>query len=160
MKKKNILKYLKTLQSQFEEKTREGGAKFWCLKEKDYDKYLPIVRAIHGVEILPDDFRYSTIVGLIDNLLNYSYDSLDLESHLENYKYEIIDNEVSIYNSDLREWFARSHRSAEYCDEAAQNYGVGSGDGFNVMNLIKQGQYSEIEEIYGNLERHLLEICS
>ena len=143
---------IKRLASKFTQLTRADGTKFWMMQSEDHDDVdFDIVRDIHGTDILPDDFRYETIVNLLDRLQDYDFNSVD-ELRDNGIDHEITDSLVDVYNSDLTTWLASHLSRADFCNEAVSE---GLSDGSDIFKTIQAGQYLEISEILNRLLAHL-----
>lgn len=140
---------IEELSAQFHEQTRINGSKFWSLKPDNYDKYIDIVRNIHGTEFLPDDYRYGIIVSLLDKLQEYT-EPLDQDNSSE-----IIDSLVDIGNYDLSAWLKSNISRGMYVDEACEELGYPKE---GIFKALQYGQYKEIEEIYNNLISELMKL--
>ena len=81
----------------------------------------------------------------MQRLTEYTVDGPD---DVDEYRAEIVDGMVDIYNKDLTDWLNNSYYNVEACDEAEVNLGFG-GDDINIIDRIKRGQYWAIDQIYG-----------
>jgi hypothetical protein len=60
-----------------------------------FDGPQEFIQAVHGTDILPDNFRFDTIAGLVDRLLAYSYETFE-ELRDKGFDHEIIDGMVYV----------------------------------------------------------------
>ena len=112
-----------TLRSAFVEKDREPAAAdsrlaptFWaCRDEIEIDSDLKeFIRELHDDE-LPNDWRYQTIVRILDEIIEISAYNLSVE--WADQPHTIADALVCIYTSELAAWFAENASRCEYHDE-------------------------------------------
>ena len=147
MLKKEVLRLANLLTT----KKRDNGETFICCKDNASEADREIIREFHGTDILPDDFRYSSISGLLDTMSNY--DCSDIET-LEDLRHEIIDSNIDIYTKDLLTWLASNTNRVDYCNKAIDD-GITSGD---IMSIISYGQFLELDGIYSNILSYLGDI--
>jgi hypothetical protein len=147
---KTVKQIASELNSQFHEQTRTNGEKFWSLKPDNYDQYIDAVRDIHGTDMLPDDWRYSMIVSILDKIKEYDAETVE---DFEDTRHEIIDGLVDIYNQDRLNWLASNLCRSEYVDEAVSEFGWPEKEG--IYQAIAYGQYREIEELFNNIMNYL-----
>lgn len=148
MENKNLQKLAAVLSDCLEEKERENGKKFLCikdgLKKSTKEKVRNLIHAAHNDgEFLPDDFRYGMAAKALSLIAGGELDGENL--------YEIADQEVDVYNSDLLKWVSSNLSRSEYVNEAVSEYGW-PGD---IMAAIVMGQSKEIEEIFGAVLHYL-----
>lgn len=140
---KTIKNILKELKNEFYKENNKV-----CIKKDKEEIYNDFMDLIHGTEFLPDDFRYSKTLDLINSLLDYDIESLD---DLTEYSSEIIDSHVDIYNNDLTNWLSSNTLRLNYCNEGISEYGKQD----DTIKTISIGQYIEIEEIYNGLVEYI-----
>lgn len=148
MESKNLQKLAAVIYDCLEEKERENGEKFLCikdgLKKSTEDKVGNLILAAHNDgEFLPDDFRYNMIGSALSSIAAGSLDDENI--------YEIAGQEVDVYNSDLLRWVSSNLSRLEYVNEAVSEYGW-PGD---LMAAIVMGQSKEIQEIFGAVLHYL-----
>jgi len=122
-------------------KHRDTGAEYVCRADDAPEWTLDVVMHAHG-DMLPDDWRYMMIQNVAYMIAER--DDVDADD-LSDVMHEAIDNQVSIYNSDLCAWLASSVHRIGYCDEALDEFGLPSK---SVITAIQQGQRLEYEEIW------------
>jgi hypothetical protein len=103
-----------TLRSAFEEKHRDNGSSFWACTDQVGDSLQKLIRDLHDDE-LPNDWRYQTIVGILDAIVEMSEDAstewLDASS-------VIADRLTSVWTSELAAWIGENGNRASYHDDA------------------------------------------
>ena len=92
-------------------------------------------------EMLPDDWRYSAIVAILEKLIEVGAETADSFDHPD----ELIDDMVNIYTSDLCDWLASHPLRAGYCDEAVAD--LGAPEPFNLITVLQMGQRTEYHQI-------------
>ena len=103
-----------TLRAAFEQLEREDGTTYWHLTdEADQDDLVDWLRCLHDDE-LPNDWRYSTIVSILDALMD--------EDDLSNadpgeLSVSISNNLTDIYNHSLFQWYADIPSRVDYIEE-------------------------------------------
>ena len=114
-------KDVSTLRNAFILNTREDGSEFWSRTDeaKDDEDLNNLIRACHDGE-LPNEWRYQTIVNILDKIADYGD-----EDELSDAVFEITDSCVSIYNAELGAWIAENGSRLGYCDEAMNELVVG-----------------------------------
>ena len=140
---KTISEKIKEYSDAFESKKRTStGENIVILKDNAPEELKKAVQDAHG-ERLPDDWIYGTFADLMQNLTGYTINNME---DVENYRGEIVDGYVDIYNKDLTDWLNGSYYNVEACDEASKEYGDADGD---IMERIKRGQYWAIDQVFG-----------
>ena len=107
-----------TLRAAFTQDKRQDGTLYWCLTEQarqSVDDLTEWLRGLHDDE-LPNDWRYETIVSILDALMDVEgladhKDHNDLVDGIAN-------NITDIYNSDLLQWYADIPSRVAYIDDA------------------------------------------
>ena len=105
-----------TLRAAFTQDKRTDGTLFWCLTEQarqSVDDLTEWLRDLHDNE-LPNDWRYETIVGICDALMD--------EDDLSNadpgeLSVGIANNLTDIYNHSLFQWYADNPSRVDYIEE-------------------------------------------
>ena len=148
----NTLKQeIRRLEQLFTSSKRQDGTVFWHCKDTVNDSDRDLVRDFHETDILPDDFRFETIVNLLDKLNEYDFDSVDYIRD-NGIDHEIIDILVNFETSKLTAWLASHNSRIEWCNEAVNQ---GLIDGSDIIKTIQCGQYLEIQMIMNNILSHL-----
>lgn len=156
-----IRKKLSEFSQAFETFTRgEDPEHHWRLKAEVKEIYHNLVREIHSVEMLPDDFRYSTISRISDELVhNLPWGEIDtleeFAEKAEELRHECVDNLVDIGNHDILKWAVSHSLRVSYVDEAASEYGIAN----DLIKQLQLGQYKEIDEIYARFIKYFAEFC-
>ena len=123
-----------TLRSAFKEEHRDDGSSFWSCQHVDAGtELLEFIHELHDEE-LPNDWRYQTIVQIIDAIIEDDLTNCD--------PYELADgianNITDIYNSSLFQWYADHPDRVSYVDEAVGE-GLISAD-VDVIGRLTIGQ--------------------
>lgn len=155
----DIKKQLADLSSAFETRINKGET-YWCLKDSERETYQDLVRDIHSTDILPDNYRYSIISKISDELVhNLPWQDIatveEFEEKAEELRHECVDGLVSIYNSELLEWVASHGHRPSYVDEAVREYGAPD----SLLKQLQLGQYYEIDAIYSRFIKYFAEFC-
>ena len=139
----NFLDKVKLFESAFTtfERNEETNYK---LKDTAPEFMTDIVREVHG-RLMPDDFTYNTIYGVVSCLEDYKVDSTDSD-----HSSEIIDSLIDVYTHNLKQWF---NKFSEYCDDA-QAEGLVSEDS-SMSDRMMAGQYQHISEIYYSVVKEI-----
>ena len=125
-----------TLRAAFKQETRDDGSKFYSCQHVDAGtELLEFIQDLHDDE-LPNDWRYDTIVSILDALCEVN----DLNSYQDIYDLAggIADNITDIYNSDLLKWYADNTSRLCYIEEA-ESEGIIS-DGASIDARLTIGQ--------------------
>ena len=105
-----------TLRSAFEEKHREDGTSFWACVDEVGDDLQDFIRGLQDGES-PNDWRYKTIVQVLDAVVECSEYSDNWESAAR----EIAEQLTSAYTSELASWLAECSDRISYSeDEVAE----------------------------------------
>lgn len=115
--------------ARFEQRTRADEHTFWCLTDGSPDWMKDLCHDAHG-DMMPDDHRYSFIVGALTVLAEDDQDGDSIEA--------------DCYTADLTGWLqSRTDRFA-YCDQAVEE-----GYGFtDTVTLLALGQLMEKREVF------------
>ena len=107
-----------TLRAAFTQDKRQDGTLYWCLTEQarqNDDDLTPWLHDLHDDE-LPNDWRYETIVSILDALMDIN-GLVDYEDH-----HDLVDgianNITDIYNGSLLQWYADVPSRVAYIDDA------------------------------------------
>ena len=114
-----------------------------------FDGPQDFIQAVHGTDILPDNFRFDTIAGLVDRLLEYDFEDFG-ELQYKGIEHEIIDGMVYVYNNDLVKWLSSNFVRADFVNEAA-SLGLIDTNNFDLFQALQVGQYLEIQMLLNNL---------
>lgn len=105
-----------------------------------------VIREFHGIDFLPDDFRYKTMMNIVDSLIDYSFE-LSLEQ-LSDKRDDYISDLVDVYTGKLTSWLASDLKRLEYCDSAKID---NCSNKATMCDILSMGQYLEIDEVFSNL---------
>jgi hypothetical protein len=102
-----------TLRSAFKEEQRADGSSFWSCQHVDAGtELLEFIQELHDDE-LPNDWRYETIVSILDAIIDS-----DKDANTDDLAIGIADNLTDIYNHDLIKWYADRTDRVWYVDNA------------------------------------------
>ncbi|MEM0353794.1 MAG: hypothetical protein QXM15_04735 [Archaeoglobaceae archaeon] len=139
----------------FEKRHRQDGTSFVALKrdlEEDKEWMQDLLQTAHGLEMLPDDFRYEVIYEAA--LAISESDDYDEEDALS-FADEFVGRQS---NKSLIYWLASHSLRAFYCDQACDEGLASSEDG--IIHRIAAGQLWEVRMIYQRLYEALEERLS
>ena len=107
-----------TLRAAFTQDKKTDGTPYWCFTEQarqNDDDLTPWLMGLHDDE-LPNDWRYETIVSILDALMDVD----DLDSYEDHHDLidGIADNLTDIYNGALLQWYADNPNRVAYIDDA------------------------------------------
>jgi len=107
-----------TLRAAFTQDKRQDGTLFWCLTEQARQSVDDLTEWLHNLhdDELPNDWRYETIVSILDALIDIE-DLKDFEDYYDLIS-GIADNITDIYNSDLLQWYADNTSRLCYIEQA------------------------------------------
>lgn len=142
---------IRRLEQLFTFSKRENGETFFHAKNSCSDSDRDLIRSFHGMDILPDDFRFETIVNLLDKLNEYEFETVE-DIEYKGIDHEIVDSLVDVYTGHLTAWLASHNCRLEFCNEAVNE---GLIDGSDIIKTMQCGQYLEIEMIMNNILSHL-----
>lgn len=134
----------KELYGMFETRKRDGGSSFVALRDSAPEWAHDFVREAHGVDMLPDDYRYRWIRDALGALAD------NPDSDPQELAFEFADA-IDVYISDRIAWLGSNLQRATYCAQA-QEEGL-APDKADVVTLIGLGQYQERWEIFFNVVR-------
>lgn len=124
-----------TLRSAFELATRDDGSDFWRLTSEarqTVDDLSSFVMDLHDEE-LPNDWRYQTIVQIIDEIIES-----DKDTDPSDLAREIADSLTTIYTCELGSWLSENSGRLAYCDDANRE-GLVPADA-SMFNRLRIGQ--------------------
>src|ERR1051325_8984746 len=128
--------------------TLRGAENITILKDDASSELKKAVREAHGGQ-LRSDWIFSNFHAILDNLSGYTVESRD---DIEEYRHEIVDGLVDIYNHDLTAWLGDNTQNLEWVNEAGREYGHEAGD---TIKSIQLGQYMAIDDIYSHVVKLL-----
>ena len=107
-----------TLRAAFTQDTRQDGTLYWCLTEQARQSVDDLTEWLHSLhdDELPNDWRYETIVSILDALMDVD-GLVDHEDH-HDLVTGIADNLTDIYNGALLQWYADIPSRVDYIDDA------------------------------------------
>ena len=107
-----------TLRAAFTQDKKTDGTSYWCFTKQarqSVDDLTEWLRGLHDDE-LPNDWRYETIVSILDALMDVE-GLADHEDH-DDLVQGISDNITDIYNGALLQWYADIPSRVAYIDDA------------------------------------------
>ena len=107
-----------TLRAAFTQEKRQDGTTFWTYTDQarqSTDDLATWIGELHDDE-LPNDWRYETIVSILDALMDVE-GLADHEDH-DDLVQGISDNITDIYNGALLQWYADIPSRVAYIDDA------------------------------------------
>jgi len=141
---------LEKIYNQFERKININDEAFYCLKDNTSELMQDDFRdLIHGIEFMPDNYRYETAYSIIGNLLEYSFNDLD---DIRDIEPEICDSLISIYNHHLTNWLSSNLKRQRFCNEALE---LELGNSRDINSILQAGQYLEAQEIFNGVLAYL-----
>ena len=107
-----------TLRAAFTECKRQDGSTYWAPTEQvdDDDLLIDFIRDLHDDEF-PNDWRYETIVSILDALMEVDAPLDEFMDH-HDLVFGIADNLTDIYNGSLLQWYADIPSRVAYIDDA------------------------------------------
>lgn len=127
--------------------SRSASGKIWINKDHENQLVVDLCFSAHdNGNMLPDDFRYSKIVDILDLIAEENDDYDHIIERIENI-------EPDIYTSDLTAWLHSRNDRVYYLTEALEE-GIGITDGFQ---LLAYAQKKEIQEIGNAVLEYLIE---
>lgn len=97
-------------QKAFGKVTRDDRSTFFILKDDSPEWMTEIIRACHD-GCMPCDIIYDGIVTILDSLINYDFDAIELDDII----YEVSDDFINNYN--LWTWARDFSDSSQYIEE-------------------------------------------
>lgn len=124
-------------------RTRDNGDTFIRLADGSPEWMRDVIRVAHADygTMLPDDYRYSLIQSLADELADT--DDADTVDDLR----DRLDAHVYIYTVDLTRWLASAVIRVDYVDAVLKEYGPAA----DCFSLLQQAQLHEIESTFDQL---------
>ena len=107
-----------TLRAAFTQEKRQDGTLYWCLTEQARQSVDDLTEWLHELhdDELPNDWRYETIVSILDALMDV--EGLDDYEDHHDLADGIANNSTDIYNADLLQWYADMPSRVAYIDDA------------------------------------------
>ena len=107
-----------TFRSAFQELEREDGSQYWTFTDEadDSEELKEFVRELHDKE-WPNDWRFETIIRIIDAIIEHSKGSND---YWEDQSFEIAEALTTIYTGELLQWYADNPSRLNYVDQARE----------------------------------------
>jgi hypothetical protein len=116
-----------------EQKTRDNGEKFYCLKDKAPKWMTGVCCAAHeNGAILPDDYRYQFIVDALE-IIAEGGTSDEAQEGFDNW-------ESDIYTNSLTAWL---HSRCDRVEYLTQAIGDGSKDGCGALSYAQCLEFQE-----------------
>lgn len=113
---------------------------------KDYDntpeELQDAIKEAHE-DILPNDWIFTTFADLLQKVTEYDCESIE---QLEDYRAEIVDNQVDIYTHDLTKWL-HDNQALSYLEDAYDGFAKEDG----AWQLLAKAQYLAIDEVMRNV---------
>ena len=131
-----------TLRAAFELATRDDGSEFWRLTSEarqTVDDLSSFVMDLHDDE-LPNDWRYQTIVSILDEIIES-----DKDADPSDLAWEIADSLTTIYTCELGAWLSENSGRLSYCDDANEE-GLVPADA-SMFNRLQIGQFECIRSM-------------
>jgi hypothetical protein len=122
----------------FEKRNRNTGDTYWCVRDNAPEYVKELCFEAHG-DMMPDDFRYAFIVEALSALSDTD-------------EPDDINIEADPYTHDLLRWLGSNLQRAEYCNAAAEDFGLETRD---IIEWIRLGQLREKREVLGCIESFL-----
>ena len=145
-----------TLRAAFTRDKRTDGSTFWCLTDQAHqndEELTPWLMGLHDEE-LPNDWRYETIVSILDALMEIDGRLADYDDHTDLIS-GIVDNLTDIYNHSLFQWYADIPSRVGYIEEGVLS-GIITPETDTIARLMI-GQTVCIEQMAFRIVDRLLE---
>ncbi len=144
-----------TLRAAFTQDKRQDGTSYWCLTRQARQTVDDLTEWLHSLhdDELPNDWRYETIVSILDALIDVDK---PLDEILDHYDLTcgIADNLTDIYNHDLFQWYADHPDRVSYIEEATAE-GLISTD-LDTIGRLTIGQHECIRSMADRIVDRLL----
>lgn len=155
---KQVVELVDVSLKSLESGTRTDGSKYIYFADNSPEWVNTLVREAHNDGgRLPSDSIFELVKDVFnaisDGAANYEDDN-DAQSSLEDIPSDGY-LEADIYNSDLMRWLADGNE--EYVERALDEYGWESGGNF--FSLLQQAQGVQLEEIFQNALRALIDVA-
>lgn len=122
----------------FEQKTRDNGDKFYCLKDERPEWMQEIIYSAHeSGDRLPNDETYEAVY---DVLLDIS--GLDDDADLDDCTERVQEMELPCYTSDLTNWLNSHNGNTYYLTQALEE--MGCTEGFQALECAYKIWIDEI----------------
>ena len=145
-----------TLRAAFTRDKRTDGSTFWCLTDQaqqNDEELTPWLMGLHDEE-LPNDWRYSIIVSILDALMEIDGRLVDYDDHTDLIA-GIVDNLTDIYNHSLFQWYADNPSRVGYIEEGVLS-GIITPEADTIARLMI-GQTICIEQMAFRIVDRLME---
>ena len=141
-----------TLRSAFELRTREAdqhgnASEYYALTRQarqTTDDLSSFIHELHDEE-WPNDWRYQTIVFILDAIIESSEHMDSDDAGWDGFASNVADQLTSIYTSELAAWFADNGGRASYHQEAVENELIAHDA--CLSDHLKIAQYTCIEQM-------------
>jgi hypothetical protein len=120
---------------------------FYRLADDSPEWMRDVIRDAHGTEMLPDDWRYETIM--------YAAEAIAEQDDPDEGAHGFADRRVYFYTADRLAWLASNTNRANYCDVAVDEGLFTFDEGRGIVDLIGAGQYEEASEVFHGLRQAL-----
>jgi hypothetical protein len=113
-----------------------------------------VIQKLHGIDdMLPDNYRFDSIVRILERLTEYDFESFEELRHT-GIDHEIIESLTDVYNQDLLKWLSSNLVRTDYVNEA-YNCGYLDSRHFDIFDAIRVGQYLELQYLMNNILKYL-----
>lgn len=92
-------------------------------------------------ENLPTDWIYNKFYYMLDALNGYDIENMN---DIENFRHEIINSNIDIYNYHLKKWTLEVYNADQYIDEALSEF---SGNK-SYYDVLQSGQFYQLNHIF------------
>ena len=141
-----------TLRAAFELRTREADqhgnhSEYYALTEQarqTTDDLTSFIHELHDEE-WPNDWRYETIVSILDAIIESSEYMDSDDEGWDGFAFNVAEQLTSIYTSELAAWFADNGSRAKYHQQAVDDGLIENG--VCLSDHLKIAQYTCIEEM-------------
>ena len=131
-----------TFRSAFQELEREDGSQYWTFTDEAEasEELTEFVRELHDKE-WPNDWRFETIISIIDRIIEHSKGSND---YWDDQPMEIAEALTTIYTGELLQWYADNPSRLDYVDQAREDGIIVEA---NTGDQLTQGQHQAIAQM-------------
>lgn len=131
-----------TFRSAFQELEREDGSQYWTFTDEaeTSEELTEFVRELHDKE-WPNDWRFETIISIIDQIIEHSKGSND---YWEDQSMEIAEALTTIYTGELLQWYADNASRLDYVDQAREDGIIVEA---NTGDQLTTGQHQAIAQM-------------
>ena len=132
-----------TFRSAFQELEREDGSQYWTFTDEadDSEELKGFVFELHDQE-LPNDWRFETIISIIDRIIEHSKGSND---YWDDQPMEIAEALTTVYTGELLQWYADNSSRLAYVDDA-RDQGI-LIESQATVNQLTTGQHQAIAQM-------------